>query len=269
MNKLYCIILLAFMGISCNKEDLSTNNKLVIIGHGGMGYTSQYPINSLESILSAIALGADGVEIDVQMTSDLQLVAYHNKEMQENTNKSGYINDHTWAQLQNAKYTDLPYASYRIWRFEDIISAIPNVEDKYLFIDTKLFTRNGDQLFDKNFSDILLGIVEQFNLKEKFIIETSNVDMINYLHSQNSNLVIYYYVNSPEEALKIPNNAIISGVMFRQEKYSKQDIQQLHHKGLKTSAWSIINKADIKTAQDKEIDFVQVDNLRKILKLFK
>ena len=46
-----------------------------------MGITSQFPINTFESINSALALGADGSEVDIQMTKDSVLVLFHNRKL--------------------------------------------------------------------------------------------------------------------------------------------------------------------------------------------
>lgn len=266
MKNIVLWLVCATLLIGCKKIELDPNRTTHIIGHGGMGYTSQYPINSLESILNAIALGADGVEIDVQLTKDGQLVAFHNYKLDENTNKSGFINDHTWEQLRNARYRDLPYASYKVYRLVDILNAIPNPADKYLFIDCKMFTQNFTDDYYNAYNNALLSIIEQYNLQDKFVIETGNLEMIHDLHKKKTNLQLYYYVNDPTDALQIESNEIVSGIMFRQEGYTKDDIAKLKAKGLKTAAWSIINKNDLKTAEEKGIDFAQVDNLRKLLK---
>ena len=69
------------------------------MGHGGMGFSNVYPMNTFESIMHCINLGADGTEIDVQMTKDGILVAYHDRELSNKTNKCGLVNDFYWNSL--------------------------------------------------------------------------------------------------------------------------------------------------------------------------
>ena len=52
-----------------------------ILGHRGMSRSYHYPGNSLPSILEALRIGAIGCELDVQLTKDGSLVAYHYKEL--------------------------------------------------------------------------------------------------------------------------------------------------------------------------------------------
>ncbi|MEM6965736.1 MAG: hypothetical protein AAF573_13290, partial [Bacteroidota bacterium] len=60
-------ILLLLSSCTRNNIDLSqienlNNNQITALGHAGMGIASQFPINTFESIKSALSLGADGVE---------------------------------------------------------------------------------------------------------------------------------------------------------------------------------------------------------------
>ncbi|MBU1984691.1 glycerophosphodiester phosphodiesterase [bacterium] len=47
----------------------------LILGHRGAPHSA--PENSLESFRIALAAGADGIELDVQITGDGVLVAHH------------------------------------------------------------------------------------------------------------------------------------------------------------------------------------------------
>ena len=90
--KNFLYILLIFLFPSCQKETFNINNlngDILVMGHGGMGVSHAYPMNTFESIMHCINLGVDGTEIDVQMTKDGVLVAYHDKELSNKTNKCG------------------------------------------------------------------------------------------------------------------------------------------------------------------------------------
>ncbi len=72
------------MIISC-KRDVAlyeihnlNNNQISIFGHAGMGFEFEYPIDTYQSIEPVLRIGADGSEMDIQMTSDSILVLYHN-----------------------------------------------------------------------------------------------------------------------------------------------------------------------------------------------
>lgn len=70
-----------------------------IIGH--RGWMSEYPENSLIGFQQAAALGVDGIELDVHMTRDGEIVVHHDETIQRMTNGSGWIRDLTLAELHN------------------------------------------------------------------------------------------------------------------------------------------------------------------------
>lgn len=70
----------------------------LILGHrGASGYA---PENSMEAFRMAIEMGADGVELDVQLTKDGEIVVIHDETIDRTSNGTGYVKDHTLAQLK-------------------------------------------------------------------------------------------------------------------------------------------------------------------------
>ena len=61
----------------------------LVIGH--RGNSAHAPENTLESFTQAIALGVDGVEFDVRLTADRQLVVIHDPTVDRTTNGSGEV----------------------------------------------------------------------------------------------------------------------------------------------------------------------------------
>src|SRR5690625_4770597 len=73
-------------------------SNIKIIGH--RGYMSCYPENSLLGFEKAIEVGADGLELDVQLTKDGELVVFHDERIDRRTNGQGAIKELTLDQLQ-------------------------------------------------------------------------------------------------------------------------------------------------------------------------
>ena len=68
----------------------------IVLGHrGASGYA---PENTMESFMLALDLGADGVELDVQMTKDGELVIIHDELIDRTSNGKGWIKDFTYEQ---------------------------------------------------------------------------------------------------------------------------------------------------------------------------
>ncbi len=83
---------------ACKKPDilLQEHKQIYVIGHGGAGFSdlSQHPPNSWTSATEAIDhYGADGVEIDIQMSSDGVLFMYHDQHLEAASFCSGCVYD--------------------------------------------------------------------------------------------------------------------------------------------------------------------------------
>ena len=131
-----------FFLLRANKVDLSqiktlNGNKITPMGHAEMGITSQFPINTFESIQSALTLGTGGVEVDIQSTKDSVLVLFHNKNLEEQTNLEGMVYEQNWDEINQAIYKKPPYAEYRILLLNQLFENLENKKDFIFSLDFK------------------------------------------------------------------------------------------------------------------------------------
>jgi len=73
------------------------------IGHRGTGLTrpaSPYPENSISAFQAAMAQGADGIELDVELTSDGGLIVMHDDTLDRTTTCTGCVSAYTLAEAQ-------------------------------------------------------------------------------------------------------------------------------------------------------------------------
>ncbi len=68
---------------------------------GASGYA---PENTLEAFELAAKIGADGVELDIHMTKDGELVVAHDEELHRVSNGRGFIRDMTLAELKKLRF---------------------------------------------------------------------------------------------------------------------------------------------------------------------
>ena len=79
------------------------------LAHRGVGQTrplSPLPENSLAAYRRAIALGADGLSIDVELTSDGELLVMHDSTLDRTTTCAGCVNAYTLADAQACVLVD-------------------------------------------------------------------------------------------------------------------------------------------------------------------
>ncbi|MBW1992680.1 MAG: glycerophosphodiester phosphodiesterase [Deltaproteobacteria bacterium] len=71
---------------------------MYIMGHRGA--PAYEPENTLRSLRRALELGADAVEIDLQLSKDGHLVVIHDDTVDRTTDGTGRVRDLTWAELR-------------------------------------------------------------------------------------------------------------------------------------------------------------------------
>ena len=96
-----------------------------VIGHRGCG--SLAPENTLAAIRKAIALGLEGVELDVQMGRDGCLVLLHDDDLTRTTTGTGLLKHHEWqtlASLDAGAWFSAEFVGERLPLLEEALDLI-------------------------------------------------------------------------------------------------------------------------------------------------
>ncbi|MDD4356017.1 MAG: glycerophosphodiester phosphodiesterase family protein [Smithellaceae bacterium] len=104
-------------------QDVRPAGPLTIIAHRGA--SAYYPENTIASFKAAIAMGADMVELDVQMTQDGEVVVFHDEEITRCTNGRGRIADHGLVNLKKldaGSWFDKKFSGAEIPLLSDVLS---------------------------------------------------------------------------------------------------------------------------------------------------
>ena len=64
------------------------------------GYSGKYPENTMLAFREAEKTGADGIELDVQLSKDGELVIIHDETLDRTTTGKGYVKDYTLSELK-------------------------------------------------------------------------------------------------------------------------------------------------------------------------
>jgi glycerophosphoryl diester phosphodiesterase len=79
------------------------------IGHRGTGPTREghpLPENSISSFLAAMDEGADGIELDVEITQDGQLIVMHDDTLDRTTTCLGCVSERTFDEIRSCQLLD-------------------------------------------------------------------------------------------------------------------------------------------------------------------
>jgi glycerophosphoryl diester phosphodiesterase len=270
MRYLYIFQLsIVFTLFSCKKNEVNLkNNPVIILGHGGMGIGYTYPMNSYESIAYCLNLGADGSEIDVQMTKDGILVAFHDDELSDGTTLKGSINSLDWSEIKNEKYKQNPYQNYSIVSLDDIFSNINNIGNYKFSLDCKLYSYKTDPtLFFEKYSEALINIIEKYNIEDNTYIESTDISFLNLLKNKKPNYKLLIYPPSFNSGIEMAMNNGLSGISISTKNITENEVNIAHSKNLIVALWNIQTHAENTDALAKKPDIIQTDKLKKLIKL--
>ncbi|UCH14727.1 MAG: hypothetical protein JSV22_01890, partial [Bacteroidales bacterium] len=226
MKKSIVLYLILLIIISCEKEEFNivnlNGNRITALGHAGMGIGNTYPMNSCESILKCLNLGMDGTELDVQMTKDSVLVAYHNQELSDNTNLKGLINSLDWSELNNAHYNQAPYLNYSIISLEELFTNIANPQEYKFTLDCKLYSDNNNiSQFYESYINAVINIVQKFQIENNIYIESQSVEFLTLFKNKKPDYKLFIYPSSFESGLDVAISLGLYGITISTQKITK------------------------------------------------
>jgi glycerophosphoryl diester phosphodiesterase len=271
MKRVFAFILILGL-IGCSKAPSTFNNiedKILVMGHGGMGISSLYPSNSAESILKSLAINADGTEIDVQMTKDGQLVAFHDSDLEHSTNLSGVIHDYTWNELAGGHYSVTPFLDYNIVRLDDLFSSIENLSSYTFTFDIKLYQSDDSPSYLSDFAASIDEFYDKFELHEFVYIESQSTAFLTEVYSLDTQIGCYIYPQSFETGLNIANELGLRGISISNDNISASQVAEAHGLGYYITIWGAKNNSENKEAIAKHPDMIQTDDLKDLIKRLK
>jgi glycerophosphoryl diester phosphodiesterase len=262
--------LLVFFALSgCEKqEDFHVenlnHNVIMILGHAGMGEFYTYPNNSWESIEPALGIGADGVEIDIQMTRDSVLILFHDETLDLRTKCGGYTSpyDYNWSEIKECNYNTL-FDYVPIYTLEEIFEKIPELTDYYFSFDVKLNTDHFyDEAYRLKFLKAIQRVCEKHEISKNVFLE-GDLDL--QLKAKELGLKTKGILIGSTVEKAIEND--IFGVGYSLD-VTKEEVNHAHNHGKYVMMWGARTDAANKQAIELNPDFLQTDKPIPILMLF-
>lgn len=204
----------------------------LIIAH--RGFSSVYPENTLLSFTKAQKLGADGFELDLQLTKDNKVIVFHDETLERTTNGAGKVRAHTQAQLRKL---DAGWGQ-KIPTLDEVLKTFRN--GPRLYMELKY---HRDRTY-RPLIDEFLKVLKRHKLKYSPIVCSFNWPALTYLRSQDSQIAIaVLHIRKPfsqvlKTALKIKAEAISTNI----KEVSRKKVFQAQAVGLEVYVWTVNSK---------------------------
>lgn len=231
------LFLLAFLlsfSISLIGQGREAQKPFHFVAHRGASYLA--PQNTLASIQLAWELGADAAECDVMLTSDNQVVVFHDKNTNKLTGESFVIAKTPWKDLQNLvvkpSKTNLPeYEGEKIPLLKDLLETIPS--DRMLVIEIK----TGTEILP-----FLKGVVDRHWTSGEIAFISFNFDAIRQAKAIYPKVPCYYLSSSKSDAKKHIAKAVenrLDGLNLRHGIIDQEISMACREAGLDLWCWTV------------------------------
>lgn len=219
-----------------------TSSKQEFIAHRGL--SSVFPENSIPAIEGAIQKGFYGCEFDIHTTKDGKWILNHDSDIDKMTNGSGNISEMSYSEILNFSIDNgngiKNYPDLKLPLLEDALSII---SESHIvpFIEIKGY----DPVSFGN----LIEIIDNFNLIEKAVIISFDMEALLCIRAINTNIKLMYLTNNltkndVDTCLK--NGNIGVNINFGNILKMTEALKYAQENNLTTAAWTV----DIPIASD-------------------
>ena len=235
----------------------------IILGHGGMGVRSTYPLNSGISVKTALSERIDGVELDVRMSLDGVLFAIHDNVLTTSTDCINEVaatpseqltecNLKTW--LRSAPIESLHRILQDYVKPESYVSLDVKISDSYRTEDIRMLT---DKLND----------LIKTNGRLNFIIESQNELFLASVADLHLDALVLLNSGNPDYAIDKALGLGIDGIIININDIDELQLHKAKQNNLTVAIWGVGSVFHNRKALLLEPDIIQTDDIGSMMTL--
>lgn len=219
------------------------------------GFSGAYPENTMLAFEKAIEAGCDGIELDVHLTKDGEVVIIHDELLDRTTDATGLVSDYTLQELQKVNAAKI----HR--RTEEDFCGIPTLEAYFQLVkDTQIITnielKTGVNPYP-GIEEKVLHLIDKYELRERIIISSFN----HYSVLRMKELAPDMEYGFLEESWLIHAADYTSqygaGCMHPYFYVVTEDyVKEAKEKGLKINTWTVNTESDMRDMLEKGVDSI-------------
>ena len=235
----------------------------LIIAH--RGDVSNAPENTLPAFRSAYELGADGVELDVRLTRDEQLVVFHDYRLGRTSNGSGLVNHSTMEEVRSldvGAWYGGKYTGEKAPTLDEVFESLPpdfliNVEMKAVIKNMGLIAHRVAEVIRRHgrWASTLVASFNPMSLWELRKIEPR---------------IMRAYIWSRRHPFPIRSRCFAHLVKAQwydpaNDSYNPNLLDKMRRRGARMLAWDLDFDGDLARMAAVRLDAVVTDSLERLL----
>lgn len=241
---------------------MRAENTFVWAHRGASGYA---PENTLESFALAAKQGADGIELDVQLSRDGELVVIHDEVLDRTTTGKGFVKDYTLAQLKSFK-ANRTFPEYENAVIPTLREVFELMKPTGMKINVELKT---GIFWYPDIEEKCLALAREMDMEEQVIYSSFNhysIQKILALKPDAETGILYQdvIVDVIPYAKKLGTGALHPALYHT---WMGDSLKEYVESDLKVHIWTINEEADMKKLMEAGVDAVITNYPDKALKV--
>ena len=183
------------------------SDDFTIIAHRGA--SAYYPENTLPSFEGAIAMGADMVELDVQLTSDQEVVVFHDEKISRCTDGRGKIADYSLVSLKKMDAGSWFEKKFKNARIPTLVEVLDICKNK-IAVNIEIKTEAVNKMFFGDIEEKCLKILEHKGMREHVVFSSFDPHAIMHLKQIDNTAVAAVLFEKKHYGSKLPSEIMES-----------------------------------------------------------
>lgn len=201
------------------------------------GASGSRPENTISAFKKAIKDGADGIELDIQLTKDGEIVVCHDETVDRTSDGTGYVKDFTLRELKKLNFNKTHPETAR--------AAIPTMREVFDLIKPTALTINIELktgVFDyEGIEQKIIGLTHEAGMQDRVIYSSFNHYTIKRIQALDKDAkTAFLYADG---ALDMPEYGEKNGVKALHPDYSclryPEFMEKCRAKGLDVNVWTV------------------------------
>jgi len=240
-----------------------------IIAHRGA--SAYFPENTIPSFEGAVAMGADMVELDVQLTSDKEVVVFHDEKISRCTDGKGRIADYTLAflkKLDAGRWFDNKFRNTRIPTLAEILDVCKN----RIAVNIEIKTEAVSRMFFGGIEEKCLKIVQQSGMREHVVFSSFDPRAIMHLKLIDTAVSVAVLFEKKHYGSKLPFDAMDSvgadAFNCSASEFSKKWLANIKSKNIPVNIYTVDDGKSMKKFLDAGVSGIftnKPDVLKRVL----
>ena len=158
-----------------------------IIAH--RGYSDKFPENTMLAFKQAEVCGCHGIELDIHLTKDQQIVICHDEEIDRTSNGKGWIKDMTLEEIQTYQFNNGMDIDYVENPLDITAPSLDTFMEWFVETDLELNIEIKNNIFEyPGVIDMTLELIDKYQIQERVIISSFNHHTIATIKNMRSDI---------------------------------------------------------------------------------